>query len=302
MSFTTPYGFNFNSGIVVKVNYPTDGYAMNFTKILPEKPIVYFDNYTKFPRSKLEFINAKRTIKPENANIIILDSCARIQHIPSFYHVFYDLGLFYAIDGISYSTYFNNDVERLKTASIGRNLENPQLVYAGYLKIIDDPLKGLTQYLSGEYKAPYMLDIDLDRIIYNTFSLPTVNDLVSIYNMISSKDKNTIKLGLQVLQTFNIYAIPLTTRLIIIPNTFNITNFNVLNTSAAQLFKTMNIPIIDANFSLSRIQEDVVKYTEYDINLAKDVFRLIPNLREILKDYQPFFIDTLLFVPDEYKT
>ena len=53
--------------------------------------------------------------------------------------------------------------------------------------------------------------------------------------------------------------------------------------------------------NLLYIQEFNQIYSEEDISLAKEVAKYIPNLKDALKSYQPFFIDTLLFIPDEYK-
>lgn len=304
MSYTLPVGLTFSQGIIVKAEYSTDEYVKNFVTNLPENPIIYFSNFSKFARSKLDLINAKRTTKPEKANIIVLDNYSYIQHLPAKYYVFYDFGLFYIIDDISYYTYFKCDVTAFKTAPIGTNLEDPKLVYCGPLKAIDDYNLSISNFYNGIYKAPFILDTTLDKIIYNTLTIPNVNELHSIVNMLHSNDKSTIRFGLQVLSSFNVCSIPLTTRLIIMTRPNWPDYSGAFTNNLVQMCKTLGINKLlykEVWKALGDIEDCNIEYSEEDINLSKEVAKYIPGLKDALNMYQPFYVDTLKFIPDEYK-
>jgi hypothetical protein len=78
------------TGFVVGENFDVLDYASNFIDKLPENPVLYFDESSNFPKTKLKLTNYKRTLSANKADVIVLGRSAEVKCINTIYHIFTD--------------------------------------------------------------------------------------------------------------------------------------------------------------------------------------------------------------------
>lgn len=293
-----------NNGYVLSDNYSTEDYFNNFVTTIPENTTLYFEK-SSFPRNKLKLGPYKRTIKKEKADYIVIEKAARVINKDVNFILFSDSYDIFAISEQSLSTYFNNDLNNIFTSNCVNNKFNGslQVLYEGRLRFIIDDANTLKNFKDGLYNKPFIIDNDLDRIINQYLPDPDLNAIKSIYEMITSPDSATIKLGSTLAAGFNISKWPLTFLCLLGTNDEWIKSYNGGNLSVvSQMRSTLNIKYAYGLGSVaSIIDASKEKYSKEDIALAQDFVRTLPELKIFCKNSQPFYLEGLPFIPDEYK-
>ena len=293
-----------DNGYVLSDNYSTEDYFNNFVTTIPENTTLYFEK-SSFPRNKLKLGPYKRTIKKEKADYIVIEKAARVINKDVNFILFSDSYDIFAISEQFLSTYFNNDINNIFTSNCVNNKFNGplQVLYEGKLRFIIDDANTLKNFKDGLYAKPFIIDNDLDRIINQYLPDPDLNAVKSIYEMITSPDSATIKLGATLAAGFNISKWPLTFMCLLGTNNEWTKSYNGANLSVvSQMRSTLNIKYAYGLRSVaSIIDASKETYSKEDIALAQDFVRTLPELKTFCKNNQSFYLEGLPFIPDEYK-
>lgn len=169
---------------------------------------LYFDKACTFPRYKLEGTNFKRCIKVDKADYIIIPkSYNKIWNFNTAKYTYEieDDKQIYLFDQRAY------DIIPDKSKFNIHKFEQTDYLYA------DNQTLGFLAYnVLHVYNKPFIFEEDLDKLISEThldkLDADTVN---SIYEMMSSKDDDSIELGCKLLTSFNVFDKVLTTSLLL---------------------------------------------------------------------------------------
>lgn len=168
---------------------------------------LYFDKSCTFPRYKLEGTNFKRCIKIDKADYIIIPKNFK-------YWNFNTSNYKYKIEEEKRIYLFGQDAYDLIPDKSEFNIElfeQTDYVYADTRDI-----GYLVHNILNVYNKPFILEEDLDRLISEThlekLDADTIN---SIYEMMSSKDADSVELGCKLLSSFNVFDKSLTTSLLL---------------------------------------------------------------------------------------
>lgn len=169
---------------------------------------LYFDKACTFPRYKLEGTNFKRCIKVDKADYIVIPkSYNKICNFntANYTYEIEDDKRIYLFDQIAY------DIIPDKSKFNICKFEQTDYLYA------DTQALGFLAYnVLNIYNKPFIFEEDLDRLISEThlekLDADTIN---SIYEMMSSKDADSVELGCKLLSSFNVFDKSLTTSLLL---------------------------------------------------------------------------------------
>lgn len=295
------------AGYIATEDFDIQNYANNFIQNLPENAVLYFDKNSNFPRAKLSITDYKRTIKPENANAIVLGSSATVKCINEIYHIFTDAVNIFAIKDEWFKLDFNSKFDDMKSYENILNIkfhDNLRLIYSGPIKIVNDPTDTIKMFNDKKYDKPFILDECLDKIVNQYLPDPDLKSLLSIKEMLYSSDRNMIKLGAIMAAGFNISKWPLTFRVLLGLNTNWIKPENGGNTvTIKQMQDSLKVESKCGGkwYLASLIQSLKENYSEQDILLSQDLVRTFPDVKDFCKMSQKFYLDALPFIPDEYK-
>lgn len=297
---------HYENGYILPYDVNVDNYLNNFITSIPEKATLYFDKSSKFPRTKISLTNCKRCTKLEKADFIVINNIAEIYNITDIYYIFTNGVDLFAITWNDFDTYFNNDLQKLQeTKLVGLSFHCPlKLVYSGKLKLIFDESDVLKLFNENKYKVPFILDKDLTKIVNSTLPDPTLTEICTINEMLNSSDNSIIKLGALMAASFNINKWPLTFRVLLQNSPKWKRPENGGNTIVIkQLSETLNIEFNHGGLDhVSWLIQSIKEvYSEEDIELAKSFVKTLPELERFCKIYEGFYLDTLPFIPDEYK-
>ena len=169
---------------------------------------LYFDKACTFHRYKLEGTNFKRCIKVDKADYIVIPkSYNKIWNFntSSYVYIIEDDERIYLFNQIAYDMIPDRSKFNIK------KFEQTDYLYA------DTQTLGLLAYnVLNVYNKPFIFEEDLDKLISEThldkLDADTIN---SIYEMMSSKDADSIELGCKLLTSFNVFDKVLTTSLLL---------------------------------------------------------------------------------------
>lgn len=169
---------------------------------------LYFDKACTFPRYKLEGTNFRRCIKVDKADYIVIPkSYNKIWNFntSNFIYEIEDDKRIYLFDQNAY------DIIPDKSKFDIKKFEQTNYLYT------DTQTLGFFAYnVLNVYNKPFIFEEDLDRLISEThlekLDADTVN---SIYEMMSSKDADSVELGCKLLTSFNVFDKTLTTSLLL---------------------------------------------------------------------------------------
>lgn len=168
---------------------------------------LYFDKSCTFPRYKLEGTNFKRCIKIDKADYIIIPKNFK-------YWNFNTSNYKYKIEEEKRIYLFGQDAYDLIPDKSEFNIElfeQTDYVYADTRDI-----GYLVHNILNVYNKPFILEEDLDRLISETHLEKLDTDTInSIYEMMSSKDADSVELGCKLLSSFNVFDKSLTTSLLL---------------------------------------------------------------------------------------
>lgn len=169
---------------------------------------LYFDKACTFPRYKLEGTNFKRCIKVDKADYIVIPkSYNKICNfdMSSYMYEIEDDKRIYLFDQRAY------DIIPDKSKFNICKFEQTDYLQA------DTQTLGLLAYnVLNVYNKPFIFEEDLDRLISETHLDKLDTDTVnSIYEMMSSKDADSVELGCKLLSSFNVFDKSLTTSLLL---------------------------------------------------------------------------------------
>lgn len=168
---------------------------------------LYFDKSCTFPRYKLEGTNFKRCIKIDKADYIIIPKNFK-------YWNFNTSNYKYKIEEEKRIYLFGQDAYDLIPDKSEFNIELFEQTDYVYTDTRD--IGYLVHNILNVYNKPFILEEDLDRLISEThlekLDADTVN---SIYEMMSSKDADSVELGCKLLSSFNVFDKSLTTSLLL---------------------------------------------------------------------------------------
>lgn len=168
---------------------------------------LYFDKSCTFPRYKLEGTNFKRCIKIDKADYIIIPKNFK-------YWNFNTSNYKYKIEEEKRIYLFGQDAYDIIPDKSEFNIE--PFEQTDYIYADTRDIGYLVHNILNVYNKPFILEEDLDRLISEThlekLDADTVN---SIYEMMSSKDADSVELGCKLLSSFNIFDKSLTTSLLL---------------------------------------------------------------------------------------
>lgn len=168
---------------------------------------LYFDKSCTFPRYKLEGTNFKRCIKIDKADYIIIPKNFK-------YWNFNTSNYKYKIEEEKRIYLFGQDAYDLIPNKSEFNIEPFEQTDCIYADTRD--IGYLVHNILNVYNKPFIFEEDLDRLISEThlekLDADTIN---SIYEMMSSKDADSVELGCKLLSSFNVFDKSLTTSLLL---------------------------------------------------------------------------------------
>ena len=303
----------FSSYIILNRLYP-DGYIIpgdtnlssyfnNFVSNLQEKSVLYFDKSSNFPKQKISLINYKRTTNLCKANTIVLNK-ADIFSITDKCYIFTNGIDYFGITENDFNLYFDGNWEKLKDKkTVGFDFQKKlNLIYYGTLKIIVDEFDTIKNFYSNKYTKNFISDYDLNKIINNVLPDPKLKELLSIKQMLDSSDGATIKLGILMTCGYNITKWPLTFRILLGHNPYWY-DYNKKIKEVQLIWKALKLKnkvggIYNVATLIDALDED---YSKEDIKLAKDLAKTLPDIIGFCEMNQKYYLDTLPFIPNEYK-
>ena len=296
------------NGYIIGEDFNILDYAANFVDELPENPVLYFDESSNFPRTKLKAANYKRTLDAKKANAIVLGQSAEVKCIDIIYHIFTDSTEIFSISNDCFHEYFYGDWEILESnKKLGLTFQGHlKPIYSGTIKVVFDKTETLKMFNDGFYSKPFILDTSLDNIVNQELPDPDLQSLIAIREMLNSPDSTTIKLGASLAAGFNVSKWPLTFRTLL---ELDLSWTKAMNGGNAVVIKQMQNTLKIGPYSYyggwwvlaNHIQALKEDYSEEDIRLAQDFARTIPDIKKFCESRQSFYLDCLPFVPDEYK-
>lgn len=205
--FRTSYGNEYiTKGTLQKVS---DNVKQNLIKKedINLSSTLYFDKSCTFPRYKLEGTNFKRCIKIDKADYIIIPKNFK-------YWNFNTSNYKYKIETDKKIYLFGQDAYDLIPDKSEFNIE--PFEQTDYIYADTRDIGYLVHNILNVYNKPFIFEEDLDRLISEThlekLDADTVN---SIYEMMSSKDADSVELGCKLLSSFNVFDKSLTTSLLL---------------------------------------------------------------------------------------
>lgn len=205
--FSTSYGNEYiTKGTLQKVS---DNVNQNLIKKedINLSSTLYFDKSCTFPRYKLEGTNFKRCIKIDKADYIIIPK--------NFNYWNFNVSNYkYKIEEEKRIYLFGQDAYDLIPDKSEFNIESFE--QTDYIYADTRDIGYLVHNILNVYNKPFILEEDLDRLISEThlekLDAYTIN---SIYEMMSSKDADSVELGCKLLSSFNVFDKSLTTSLLL---------------------------------------------------------------------------------------
>lgn len=239
---------------------------------------LYFDKSCTFPRYKLEGTNFKRCIKIDKADYIIIPK--------NFYYWNFNISKYkYKIETIRNIYLFNQDAYDLIPDKSEVNIEF--LEQTDYIYTDTKDIGYLIYNILNVYNKPFIFEEDLDRLISEThldkLDADTVN---SIYEMMSSKDADSIELGCKLLSSFNVFDKSLTTSLLLF---LTQDNWFYNKGSKSVAFKSMlqslhyadrgyyRIELLFKNHQISNTEDKELSKLLIEPWLRKEMMRVIGN-------------------------
>lgn len=303
--YASPSEFNFSTGYIVDKDYDVASYKNNFVTTIPAGTTLFFDEDSKFPRTKATVGGFKRCIKKEKAKYIVLkDPTTTRLSINSYIILENNSGELYAITEPEFTYYFQDSIPNMEKAlkESDGNLSIRGEIYRGKIRGIDTNCNSLLAFNNGDYSVPFITDNDLDAIINNSLPDPTLDELLAIKDMLDSQDQNIVKLAVQMIAGFNITKWPLTFRLILMKAPrWNHPRYGSNSVVVKQLKSALNIHYTERYFGwiIDKIEEQGVTYTKDDYALARDFARNCEDIKYYCEHtYGPI---PYKFIPDEFK-
>lgn len=205
--FRTSYGNKYiTKGTLQKVS---DNVNQNLIKKedINLSSTLYFDKSCTFPRYKLEGTNFKRCIKIDKADYIIIPKNFK-------YWNFNTSNYKYKIEEEKRIYLFGQDAYDIIPDKSEFNIE--LFEQTDYIYADTRDIGYLVHNILNVYNKPFIFEEDLDRLISEThlekLDADTIN---SIYEMMSSKDADSVELGCKLLSSFNVFDKSLTTSLLL---------------------------------------------------------------------------------------
>lgn len=205
--FYTPYGNEYiTKGTCQKIS---DNVNQNLIKKedVNLSSTLYFDKSCTFPRYKLEGTNFKRCIKIDKADYIVIPRNFKYWSFNTSNHK-------YKIETDKKIYLFGQDAYDIIPNKSEFNIE--LFEQTDYVYADTKDMGYLVHNVLNVYNKPFIFEEDLDRLISEThldkLDADTVN---SIYEMMSSKDADSVELGCKLLSSFNVFDKSLTTSLLL---------------------------------------------------------------------------------------
>lgn len=293
---------NIKKGFLIGDDFDASGYYNNFVTTIPQDATLYFNKNVTFPRAKLKLANMKRVLKPETADVIVLEESAEVVRTMYSYLIFTDTVYIYAINDQWFNEDFSNNFEELiNNKNLGLSFHGPiTILFHGKPQIIYDKADTIKNFINNEYNKPFILTTDLDRIINQNLPDLNLNAMNAIYEMLSSTDQTIVNLGATMASTFNVNKWILSTTVLMYQNT---SWFYCNTVTVKQLKRTLGLMRYVAGWwsIASEVQTRSEEYSKEDILLAQEFVKGKPGFKEFCEQNKGFYLDFLPYIPDEYK-
>lgn len=181
-----------------------------FVKLFQDKPDLkiekgaklYFTKQSKFAREKLANSEYKKCIKIEKADYIVIPNS--IDQLLVSLFIMKLNGENYAFDYLNIRReghYYNLHELTAKFPQI----KDAKKDYIGgnVIRLLNENLEEKIKY-GVENNIPIITDKDLDKVFQAKLPQLTPDDLVNIYDMLSSTDSSTVQLGIKLLSSYNL--------------------------------------------------------------------------------------------------
>lgn len=206
---------------------------------IPDNAKLYFDESSSFPRFKLSTTTFKRCIKETKADVIVLNYDKRI-----YCYNYYSLYITPLADYIGPSDELTSLAKLLNIKEI--DISEKQVRMSNRLTSANIAYLNM---ISNSYTKPVITDDDLNKIIDKMNPTLTQDDYDQLNTMITSKDEETVGLGLKLLTNYNIAATPCAIRYLL-HSTHDCWKWNSVKTSVAfkNLLSALDITYFQPSF------------------------------------------------------
>lgn len=299
------YGpFDISADTLLRYDSDTESYLSNhFTGQIPSKSVLYFTEYSKFPRTKLSVSDLKRCIKVEKANYIVLKELPKSEECNDLYHIFTcdsKPDFVYVIKDSVYQLLYSGNLDFMNFQLMETDGIVLSEIYCGKIKA-STKYDFIENYNNGTYKVPFILDNELDSQINAMLPDPTLDEVLAIKDMLNSTDSSIIKLAIRMIAGFNISKFPLTFRLLLHEcGNWTYSYNGGGSTVAKQIKESLNIEVYYTRrrpyYSLKEVcRNQKITYTKEDIDLAKQLAKNIQAVQD-----EPLRFEKEIWFPDEF--
>lgn len=184
--------------------------------------VLYFGKTSKFPRHKLKETSLKRCIKPEKSDIQVIGSLQISKQFNAI--VFIGDNIYYILDISHCSTYASWQEKHIekddpdfisKVMSANECLHNTVVSYIGPIIILEKNVFEDLVNIENKVYNNIITDSELDAFINKDLESLTVDTCDLLYDLLNSKDYQSMELGLKMLVGFNVNECPNTIKLLL---------------------------------------------------------------------------------------
>lgn len=245
-------------------------------KTVKPESTLYFDPGSGFPRFKLSLTDNKRCIKIAKADYIVVSGSTDYQSPETTYVVLEDDKTIYFVNQDDWQMWYSSKLEDfVKVCSQYHTFnDNLHVIYQGRVNSYTKDSVYLAKYAKGEYTKPFITDVELDKVVCDMCPEPTLEEFLSILDMLDSQDASVVQLGVKMIAGYNVDKYKMSMRLLLQTrqNWFTYTRQTV---ATKQLMETLNINNYQITDNFPRgavsVQHKGETYTVEDIAIAKQL-------------------------------
>lgn len=168
---------------------------------LPENAKLFFHSTSKFPRHKLELTTYKRKIKESGCDYIVGNFTKPNTRTREWNHAWETEDTIF----VTYMDVVNIDVLQQE---LGYDLHNA-IHYTEYPTYhINKEEMFYIDLITGKYSKPVISDANLNILIDNKLERLTIDEVETLTQLIKSRDKENVNLGLKLFAQFNLASDP----------------------------------------------------------------------------------------------
>lgn len=234
---------------------------------LTKDTTLYFSKSSNFPRLKLENTGFKRCIKLDKADFVVINPSSLTDLTEGWHAIETDTTIYLG-------SYWNiccrrPDLEKFLGFTISSDMMITIRAYE-----LSEKRKDLLKLLQ-EPNVKFISDDELNKTINKSDQILDKETMMTVHDMLTSSDLDTIELGLKMLTGFNIDETPLAiSTLLLLNQRWWITNART-NVLVQNMIKQLDISNkrVSSGFpySISYLRSTATKASEYDKELTKSL-------------------------------